>query len=43
MIALRVERVAYDGAKGKVSITFDAAGIKTLTGELATEQKERSA
>lgn len=40
---LFVERVEYDGAKGKVSITFHSAGIKTLSAEMVTEQKGESA
>ena len=43
VMKLLVERVEYDGAKGKVSITFHSTGIKTLAGEMANEQKERSA
>jgi hypothetical protein len=38
-----VERVDYDGANGKLSITFHAAGIKTLADELAERGKERLA
>jgi site-specific DNA recombinase len=36
-------RVAYDGAKGKVTVAFHAAGIKTLADELAERQEERVA
>ena len=43
VVGLLVERVDYDGAKGKVSITFHATGIKTLADELAKERKERIA
>lgn len=35
VIDLLVERVAYDGAGGSVSITFRPSGIKALAGELA--------
>jgi hypothetical protein len=35
--------VDYDGAKGKVAITFHPPGIKTLADELARRRKERSA
>ena len=38
MIELLVERVDYDGAKGKVSITFHATGIKSLADELGKEK-----
>ena len=40
---LLVERVDYDGAKGRVSITFHPTGIKTLAEELANHQEERIA
>ena len=43
VVHLLVERVDYDGAKGKVSIAFHAAGIRTLAEELANERKGRSA
>jgi site-specific DNA recombinase len=43
VIGLLVERVDYDGAKGKVSITFHPTGIKTLAEELAHQREERSA
>jgi site-specific DNA recombinase len=43
VVQLLVERVDYDGAKGKVSITFRSAGIKTLAEELTHERKEKSA
>ena len=39
VVGLLVEQVDYDGAKGKVSIAFRAAGIKTLADELASEQR----
>jgi site-specific DNA recombinase len=38
VVQLLVERVDYDGATGKVSITFHASGIKTLVDELAHRQ-----
>jgi site-specific DNA recombinase len=34
VVQLLVSRVDYDGAKGKVSITFHPLGLKTLAGEL---------
>lgn len=43
VVQLLVERVDYDGSKGKVSISFRPAGIKTLAGELADQGKEKSA
>ena len=43
IVGLLVERVNYDGARGKVSIAFHAAGIRTLAEELANERKERIA
>jgi site-specific DNA recombinase len=43
VIGLLVERVDYDGAKGKVAITFHPTGIKTLAEELANQSEERSA
>jgi len=33
VVQLLVSRVDYDGAKGKVSITFHPLGLKTLAGE----------
>jgi hypothetical protein len=38
-----VERVDYDGAQGKVTITFHPPGIKTLADELARRGKEKTA
>jgi len=35
IVELLVERVTYDGAAGKVSLTFRPAGIRTLVDELA--------
>jgi site-specific DNA recombinase len=43
VVHMLVERVDYDGAKGKVAITFHPPGIKTLADELARRGKERSA
>jgi site-specific DNA recombinase len=43
VIQLLVERVDYDGAKGKVAITFRPTGIKTLAGDLASRRKEKTA
>jgi site-specific DNA recombinase len=43
IVQLLVERVDYDGAKGKVSITFRPSGIKTLAGDVASRRKEKIA
>ena len=44
IIALLVSRVDYDGARGKVAITFDPLGLKTLAGDrLSQDNEERSA
>jgi site-specific DNA recombinase len=43
LIGLLVERVEYDGGQGKVSLTFHAAGIRTLADELADSPKEKIA
>jgi site-specific DNA recombinase len=43
VLGLLVERVNYDGSKGKVSITFHATGIKVLAEELANHREEQSA
>jgi site-specific DNA recombinase len=40
---LLVERVDYDGATGKISITFHPSGIKTLADELAGHDTEAAA
>ena len=40
VIELLVERVAYDGAGGNISITFRASGIKTLACELAKRTED---
>jgi site-specific DNA recombinase len=42
IVELLVERVAYDGNAGSISITFRPAGIKSLAGEL-TQRKEEAA
>jgi site-specific DNA recombinase len=34
VVGLLVSRVDYDGAQGKVAITFHPLGLKTLAGEL---------
>jgi site-specific DNA recombinase len=39
-VQLLVQRVDYDGAEGRVSITFHPSGIKTLADELAQQQGE---
>jgi site-specific DNA recombinase len=43
IVQLLVERVDYDGAGGKVSITFHPSGIKTLASERVDEQVEEVA
>ncbi|MEI8374721.1 MAG: hypothetical protein WCJ35_17990 [Planctomycetota bacterium] len=43
VIQLLVERVDYDGASGKVSITFHPSGIRTLADELAGQNTEGAA
>ncbi len=43
IVQLLVEQVDYDGAAGKVSITFRPSGIKALADELANERKEKIA
>jgi site-specific DNA recombinase len=43
IVQLLVERVDYDGAKGKVAITFRPSGIKTLAGDVASRRKEKIA
>jgi hypothetical protein len=37
---LLVSRVDYDGARGKVAITFHPLGLKTLAGELLGQSSE---
>jgi len=43
VVQLLVERVDYDGARGKVAITFHRTGIQALADELAKQKKEKSA
>jgi site-specific DNA recombinase len=43
VVGLLVQRVDYDGARGKLSLTFQPAGIKALADELAERGKERRA
>jgi site-specific DNA recombinase len=43
VVGLLVERVDYDGSKGKVSIAFRPTGIKTLAHEIADRREGRSA
>jgi site-specific DNA recombinase len=43
MVQFVVQRVDYDGVRGKVSTTFDSAGIKTLVDELAERRKATNA
>jgi len=42
VVALLVERVAYDGNGGHLAITFRPTGIKTLASEM-TKRKEDAA
>jgi site-specific DNA recombinase len=42
-VGLLVERVDYDGAKGKVTISFHPTGIRALADELAGRAEERRA
>ena len=43
VLGLLVQRVDYDGARGKVAITLHPAGIQALAGELAGREEGRSA
>jgi site-specific DNA recombinase len=43
VVGLLIERVEYDGARGKLSITFRDGGIRALADELADSQEERRA
>lgn len=43
VIHLLVERVDYDGATGKIAITFHPSGIKMLADELAGHDAEDAA
>lgn len=40
VLELLVERVDYDGEHGRISLTFHATGIKSLTQELASHQED---
>lgn len=40
VVELLVERVDYDGARGKVSVTFHPSGIKTLAAEIASRKED---
>jgi len=40
VLELLVDRVDYDGEHGRISLTFHATGIKTLTHELARHQED---
>jgi len=39
VVQLLVERVAYDGRDGQISVTFRPTGIKTLAAELASREE----
>jgi site-specific DNA recombinase len=43
IVQLLVERVDYDGARGKVAVTFHPTGIKSLAAEITNERKEKTA
>lgn len=43
LVGLLVQQVHYDGASGKVSITFHPTSIRALADELAHKQQEKSA
>ena len=43
VIALLVERIDYDGSKGKISIRFFPTAIKALAGEMARQTREQTA
>ena len=43
VVHLLVERVDYDGAAKRVSITFHPSGIRALADEIAERQQEKSA
>ena len=43
VVQLLVERVDYDGARGKVKITLSPTGIQTFVEESAQSPKERIA
>jgi len=39
VVQLLVERVDYDGSRGKVAVTFHPGGIKTLAAELSNQEE----
>ena len=43
IVQLLVQRIDYDGAAGKVLITFHPSGIKALADESVSERKEKVA
>ena len=43
VLGLLVERVDYDGAQGKVTISFQPTGVRALADELASRAEERRA
>jgi site-specific DNA recombinase len=43
LVGLLVKQVSYDGATGKVAITFHPTSIRALADELSQKQKEMSA
>jgi site-specific DNA recombinase len=43
LVGLLVERVDYDGARGKVTISFHPTGVRALADELASRAQERRA
>jgi hypothetical protein len=43
VVDLVVERVAYDGGKGTVAITFRPTGLEALTDDLAAQPQEKTA
>jgi len=43
LVQLLVERIEYDGGRGKIAITFQPTGIKTLAQEKANQRREKSA
>ncbi len=43
VLGLLVQRVDYDGARGKLAITFHPTGLRALADELATQQEGRGA
>lgn len=43
VVGLLVDRVVFDGANGKVTVTFHSTGIKALADELAEREEEQVA